>query len=485
MTKRGRRLRDPLPPVGHISFPHTWLSRMRGELLADLSREHFCILLGKREEFEGGFCVRVLEMLTPGPAQYQSHSIGHVSPDKKFVMYALSELQERFDIDTLIDVHTHPFSDRGVSFSGIDDNDEIQFLRFLTENFENIGYASIVLSQHEYQARYWTMAGGEPADSPLELRAPTFGERISRSGTSTSHQEDPTAREFLSRTSLGLGSAELRSVIGSGRVIVVGLGGLGSVVAENLVHMGFEHLVLVDHDTVEHSNLNRIVGAYWEDADAGSYKVDVVARHLKAIRPTVQVRVERKPIEEVVIDREIAQADWIVIATDSHSSRFAAQELSFKYFIPFVSAGVAITIDDNRIADYSGEVIVVRPGDRYCLTCLNRLNPTKIALERALARAATDQVAEGAHSDQAQPDVERLRGYVSGATVIEPAVKTLNSVVGALAVEQLVDQYIGRCDHQPILVYERNAQSVIFADHESVSDRNRHCITCDVVGRLE
>lgn len=469
-----------------VNFPHTWLDGVRSELLSDLSREQFCILLGKRHDFDGGFCINVMEVLNPGPQVYRSHSPGHVSPQKEFVMYALSELQERVDVDTLIDVHTHPFCSGSVNFSCIDDRDEISFLEFLSDNFDGINYASVVFSQQEYEARYWVRENGRAKSSPLTLRAPTLPERIRRSGerrTSFSNIDAELGSEgFLNRTALALGHDTLKEIVGLSSIMIVGVGGLGSVIAENLVHMGFDRLVLVDDDVVEKSNLNRIVGAYWEDAQEARPKVEVVARHLKAIRPSITVRCERRKIEEVEVDAGIAALDWIILATDSHSSRFAAQELAFRLFVPFVSAGVAITVADGMITDYSGEVIVVRPGDRFCLTCLNRLNPTKIAFERASERAAAESgKPEDAGSSDPKPDLERLKGYVSGANVKEPAVKTLNGVVASLAVEQLIDQYTRRTTQQPILVYERNWQSVIYGDEESLKNRNMHCITCGIV----
>jgi molybdopterin/thiamine biosynthesis adenylyltransferase len=493
MTKRWRRGHRPSNGFWNlqlVNFPHTWLDGVRSDLLSDLSREQFCLLLGKRHDFSGGFCINIIEILNPGPEVYRSHSLGHVSPDKEFVMYALSELQERVDVDTLIDVHTHPFCSGSVNFSGVDDRDEVSFLEFLSGEFDGINYASIVFSQQEYEARYWALENGMATSSPLTLRAPTQPERIRRSSEQRASapmiEDELGAEGFLNRTALALGHETLKEIVSSSSIMIVGAGGLGSAIAENLVHMGFGRLVLVDDDVVEKSNLNRIVGAYWEDAQAARPKVDVVARHLKAIRPSIRVRCERKKIEEVEIDADLASLDWIVLATDSHSSRFSAQQLAFRLFIPFVSAGVAITVEDGMITDYSGEIIVVRPGDRFCLTCLNRLNPTKIAFERALERATAAALSgdpENPGGSDPRPDLERLKRYVSGANVKEPAVKTLNGVVASLAVEQLIDQYTRRTTQQPILVYERNKQSVIYGDLESLENRNKHCMTCGVVAR--
>ena len=526
-----------------IRFPHTWLSNIHGDLLSDLSREQFCMLLGKKQKFTGGFCINVIEVLNPGPEAYLSHSLCHVKPRKDFVLYALSEVQDRLDVDTIIDIHTHPFAATDVHFSKIDDKGEVQFLKFVNEHFDGINYASIVLSQSQYAARFWDIRNGKEAQSPLLLRTPTQAESLKSSlsclktssglkhgckstglrwwsnppvlrdmggfarlarhvfpraentprflkqllkdeGQPANDRENNSIDdEFFSRTVLAIGAENLRSIVGSSAIIIVGLGGLGSVIAENLVHMGFENFILVDHDVVEKSNLNRIVGATWEDAEKSKPKVEVVSKHLQSIRPSIKVRCEKAKIEDLSIDSEIASSDWMILATDSHSSRFYAQELAFRFFIPMISAGVGIAVEDGAITDYSGEVIVIRPGDKLCLNCLNRLNPIKIAAERGQekekgrGRSAEIQL-QGESVDG--PNVDVLKGYVRGALIHDPAVKTLNSVIGALTVEQLVNQFTQRSLHEPVLVYERNLRTSIFPDQESIDRRNKHCFTCSI-----
>ena len=476
--------KDPgFKEVGLLRFPHTWLGSVRSKLLSNLSSEQFCILLGKKHDFTGGFCINVLEIINPGSMVYVSNSIGHVSPSKEFIMFAISETLERADIDTIIDVHTHPFCSDSVSFSVTDDDDEISFLQFITEKFDNINYASVVFSQQRYEARYWRMVKGKAVPSPLTIRTATMREGISKSqdyaSNSSSLERELAADGFLNRTALALGRDTLISIVKTSSVMIVGVGGLGSAIAENLVHMGFDHLILVDDDIVEKSNLNRIVGAYWEDAMDARAKVEVVCRHLKSIRPSIKVRCEQKKIGDVDVDAEIASLDWIVLATDNHSSRFDAQELAFKHFIPIVSAGVAITVENGEVWDYSGEVIVIRPGDCFCLSCLNRLNPTQIAFERTVSGLANN-FAGGEPDVFLGPSKERLSGYVAGANVKDPAVKMLNSVVASIAVEQLVDQYVCRSEHKPILIYERNKHSAIYPDEESLRSRNLHCFTCSI-----
>ena len=446
-----------------IKFPQAWFDRLRSELLRDLRREHFCILLGKREDYDGGFVINVVEPLLPGQSAYQSSSLGHVSPKKDFVLYALSEVQDRYDVDALIDVHTHPFSKDTVHFSGIDDRDEINFLKFLDENFDDLTYASIVFSREEYSARYWSSGGRSPISA--SVATPTPLEEIPNSENNNKSSVNIEA-DFHNRTILALGRDVVQRIADSRNIVVVGVGGLGSVIAVDLVHMGFEKLTLVDHDVVEKTNLNRIAGATFRDAEEKLLKVEAVKNHLLSIRPDLDIVIIPKKIEEIEVDERLALADWLIIATDSHSSRFHCQDIAFRYFIPFVSAGVSITVDDGVVTDYSGEVIVVRPGDRICLNCLNRIDFTKKAEEEN----RNDEIG-----------LTLASKYIQGTAVHEPAVKTLNNIIGSLTVEELLNQMAPRTSDGPILVYERNSHTHVYPDTESLESRNKNCFTCGIV----
>ena len=154
-----------------------------------------------------------------------------------------------------------------------------------------------------------------------------------------------------------------------GQVIsVIGVGGLGSVIAEHLVHMGFQTINLIDPDILEMSNLNRVVGAYYEDAQQKRLKVEVVKRHLISINPQATVRAYSRDIHDQELESVLALSDWMIVATDNHASRLRVQELSITYFVPLLSVGVNITVKGNKVEDMSGEVITARVGDCLLFT---------------------------------------------------------------------------------------------------------------------
>lgn len=455
-----------------IKFKQGDLAYLREHLLADLSREHFAVLLGKTRRISGNTIITVVDMLFPQRADYDQQSVAFLRINKEFIHKTLIELNNRYDVDTIIDVHTHPFSQGHVAFSATDDGDERTFFRFLKQTFQGVYYASIVLSQDSYSARVWTINNGSIVARKALLKTQTNPEHIASADFRPEVDEryEKTAvigaEGFFNRGALALGLDVMRAIMRDQVISIVGVGGLGSVVAEHLIHMGFHEINLIDPDVLEMSNLNRVVGAYYEDAERRRYKVDVVRRHLTSINPRASVQACKKDVHDKEVEGVLALSDWMIVATDNHSSRLKAQELSVQYFVPLLSLGVNISVHGNSIEDMSGEVITARVGDYLCLQCLNRIHPIKVASER--------------HPDQTIREALVKRGYVTGSDIKEPAVKTLNTFLATMAVEVLINQYTEARRHVPVLVYENNGAMSIYEDRESVERRNKHCFLCNV-----
>src|SRR5437763_14687958 len=416
-----------------IKFKQGDLDGLRARLLEDLSSEHFAVLLGKTKKIDGYTIVNVIDLLFLERADYHQQSVAFLRIKKDFIHKALVELTSRYDVDTIIDVHTHPFTQGRVSFSATDDGDEQTFFRFLNEKFEGINYASIVFSQKRYSARVWTFSSGSLVARSALLKTQTSPENIVSSDfhESTDEQYEKTAVTgvdgFFNRSALVLGLDVMRTIMHDQVISIVGVGGLGSIVAEHLIHMGFHEINLIDPDVLEMSNLNRVVGAYYEDAQQKRYKVDVVKRHITNINPNATVLAYKRDVHDKEVERVLALSDWMIVATDNHSSRQRIQELSVQYFVPLVSVGVNISVKGNKVEDMSGEVITARVGDYLCLHCLNRINPIKVASER--------------HPDKTIREALVKRGYVTGKDIKEPAVMTLNTLLETVAVQVRVNKY--------------------------------------------
>ncbi|MEQ8661701.1 MAG: molybdopterin-synthase adenylyltransferase MoeB [Gammaproteobacteria bacterium] len=152
--------------------------------------------------------------------------------------------------------------------------------------------------------------------------------------------------------------------LAAARVLVVGLGGLGSPVAMYLAAAGVGQLLLVDHDRVELSNLQRqIVHA---TADIGRAKVASARDRLHALNPTVTVEALTARLhDDAAFDALPGSFDLVIDATDNFATRFAINRYCLRSETPLVS-GAAIR--------FEGQVTVFRPGrgDSPCYRCLYR-----------------------------------------------------------------------------------------------------------------
>lgn len=451
-------------PAPEIRFPQGLLRYLRDALLSDTREEHFALLLARREQSPAGQVILVVdEAQLPGNGDIESSARFHVRPSRAFIASVLAEVQARPDVDCIVDVHTHPFAARG-HFSGVDDEDERTFCRCLTEEVdERIHYASIVLGTTSCSARLWHMEDGAAICTPARVRAQTALETIPCEG----FQASAVPCEMLARAELALGVDTLRRMTADQRIVLAGAGGIGSVLAEMLARSGFTRIGLIDDDLLEVTNLNRFAGGYHEDV--GKPKVEVIARHLERIRPGIEVTALQQRVDSPEAESLMAAADWVLLSTDSHSSRHAVQQTCLRYAVPLISAGVNISVEKDdagrpHITDQSGEVIVIRYGDGFCLTCLGRIAPARVAAE--------------SHPDPAVRQGLVERGYVQGMDVKEPAVMPLNAVVASQTVQALMDQYREDAAHEPITVYESHDGGRMYADWESLADLPLHCFSC-------
>jgi len=153
-----------------------------------------------------------------------------------------------------------------------------------------------------------------------------------------------------------------RSLLKS-RVLLLGVGGLGSPIAMYLAASGVGTLVLADFDVVELSNLQRQI--VHGTADVGRAKVDSGSDRIESLNPDVNVL----PINEVLdadnsgLADEVARADVVIDATDNFETRFALNRLCVDNITPLVS-GAALRMD--------AQVTVFDPRDDTspCYRCL-------------------------------------------------------------------------------------------------------------------
>jgi molybdopterin/thiamine biosynthesis adenylyltransferase len=175
----------------------------------------------------------------------------------------------------------------------------------------------------------------------------------------------------------GIG-AEGQARILSSRVLVVGMGGLGSPAALYLAAAGVGTLVVSDFDRVEESNLQRQI--IHRQADIGEHKALSAKRALEALNPGCHVIAKDWELDEAELTEEIAAADLVLDCSDNFATRFALNRACVAGRTPLVS-GAAIRRE--------GQIITFIPGlGGPCYQCLYPAgleNEESCAMEGVLA----------------------------------------------------------------------------------------------------
>lgn len=326
---------------------------------------------------------------------------GQFEAELKPEVVAWAAKRAKTDNLALVFVHSHPGS-HAPFFSAVDSMGEKHLAAFLEKRHPAFAHAAIVISAGGVRAR---RLGTEK-----EIRVVSVGNNREVlfdpvfSGSRASEHFDRQIRAF--------GEAGQRA-LQCLRVAIVGLGGTGSLVSHQLVHLGVRDFILIDPDVVEVTNLNRVANATF--SDVGGSKVEVAARYIRNFSKEASAKCVKGDVMTVQTARELLNADLIFACTDSHGSRSVLQQVSYQYLIPCIDMGVTIIVDKARISHIYGRVQLLAPG-LACLTCDGLLNPDEVR---------RDMMTE--FEREADP-------YIQGAREPAPAVMSLNGTVSSLAV---------------------------------------------------
>jgi len=149
----------------------------------------------------------------------------------------------------------------------------------------------------------------------------------------------------------------------AGRILLVGIGGLGSPAGYYLAAAGVGTIGIMDPDTVSVSNLQRQI--LHRTADVGRQKVESAATQLEALNPGITVVKHAVRLDSA--NRRIVEAyDFVVDATDNLAARMALSEACHRAGKPYSHAG---------ISGFSGQAITVMPGRTCCYRCLFEVVP--------------------------------------------------------------------------------------------------------------
>lgn len=180
--------------------------------------------------------------------------------------------------------------------------------------------------------------------------------------------------KFSRQSFLGPKSEEIFETV---RATIIGLGGGGSHIAQQLAHLGLTNFHLIDPDSLEIHNLNRTIGAEFIDIKAKTEKVKAISRLIKRINPSASVTQTCSPWE--MANQQIKESQIIFGCVDSYKGRAEIEAFSRRFLIPYIDIGMDVH-DVNGLNVMAGQIISSLPG-APCMRCLGFLTDEKLSKE--------------------------------------------------------------------------------------------------------
>jgi molybdopterin/thiamine biosynthesis adenylyltransferase len=317
-------------------------------------------------------------------------------------------------------VHSHPDGPAGHSQQ---DNitEPILFRTAYTRISGNAIHASIVISGIDYpRARVWHLDG---TTSPVEVIR-VIGDRF------RFFHHDPgrnASAEIFDRQVRAFGM-EIQHILKTLHIGIVGNGGTGSAVAEQLIRFGVGKLSLFEGQTLDASNVTRVYGSRLTDVDVP--KVQIIQRLAKDIGFGTEVIAFPYHITILKSAEALRGCDAIFGCTDDEWGRSILSKLAIDYYIPVIDMGVKIDSNEGSIVSVQGRVTTLVPGSA-CLFCRGRITADGVRV----------QVIESCNPSQAE-ELRRQR-YAPELEGNAPAVIAFTTAVASTAIAELLHRLTG------------------------------------------
>jgi molybdopterin/thiamine biosynthesis adenylyltransferase len=375
---------------------------------------------------EGAAFLLCGQSIGPDHATLITHSVVAIDPEDFLVREpfrlsiasrALTRIAKlaKYENLSIAFAHSHPGGD--AHFSLQDDGEEDRLIPFLNARVPGRIHGTLVLNETAVAARLYC-----PERTDV-LKVMSIGKRYS---FLNSHRE-ALGREVFDRQVRAFG-AETQRLLGQLHIGIVGVGGTGSPVAEQLVRLGVGEISLFDGDRLSESNLNRVYGTTY--GDIGESKTVIAKLRLEAIGLGTKIWSIPKPITFEEVAAKLRSCDLVFGCTDKQLPRAILTQLSLRYAIPILDLGVLIDSLNQEIRGVYGRVTTLQPGEA-CLFCRGRINPEGIRAESLSQEDRERQAREGYAPELEEP---------------APAVIPFTSAVASLAVAELLHRLTGFMD---------------------------------------
>jgi hypothetical protein len=314
------------------------------------------------------------------PRDGDRHVHGNASFENDYFMRAARDARAAGGGVALI--HSHP---RGHGWQGLSRPDAETEERYASRARAITGHPLVGLTMagdESISARFWERSGrGQYTCCPC-ANVRTVGEGLSVTWNDALVPPPPaTTRQVRTISAWGEEAQQNWSRL---RIGIVGAGTVGALVAETLSRMGATDLVLIDHDTVEELNLDRLVHASERDALLYRSKTETLASGLRRSATADEARIAS--VEYSVVEASGFEAaldcDVLFSCVDRPWPRAVLNLAAYAHLIPVIDAGVRVSrTPRGRLRNAIWRAHVAGPR-RQCLACYGQYDPGQVTVER-------------------------------------------------------------------------------------------------------
>ena len=370
-------------------------------------------------------------------------------------------------------VHNHSGSD-SVGFSSDDLNSHERGYPALLDVASGMPVGALVFARNAVAGDIWL-----PGGARIELADAAIIGRRRRLLTPMPRRPARRVDKHYDRQVRLFGDAG-QDILARATVAIVGLGGVGSLLAQYLAYLGVGHFILIDPDRIEDTNLPRVVGATGWDArtwltgepwpqwlqrlaaSTATPKVKISRRVIRAANRKARIESFRADVLRPDVAARLLGCDYIFLAADSMRARLLVNAIVHQYLISAVQVGSKVLHDKDSGAITSVHSIVRPVTPEYgCLWCNQLINPAKL-------------------QEEAQTERERkAQRYVDDEEVPAPSVITLNGLGAAQAANDFLFYMTGLTQSDASTAYMRQNPRLrqVSMDHPRKSPECTECGT--------
>lgn len=359
-----------------VAMPELIGQLLRAHLTRHDGQEDLCFAVWKPSKGHSRLSALIADVVLPDDGDRSVH--GNASFQPQYVERAISSaLAAEGGIAFL---HSHPA--RGWQNMSADDIRAETLLAPIALGATGLPLLGLTLGARDgtWSARVWEKVGPKKYQRRWAGSVREVGERL------VVHFADkvlppPVHRKSQVRTVASWGP-EVQARIARLKVGVVGLGSVGSIVAEALARTGIQNIVLIDYQPLEEVNLDRTLNASAMDVDHAKVAVAAEALRITATAASFSADPHIGSVCEEPGYRKALDCDVLFSCVDRPWGRSVLNYVAYAHLIPVVDGGLLVSRTKKgmlRSADWKAHV--VGPSNR-CLLCLEQYDPALVEADR-------------------------------------------------------------------------------------------------------